>query len=451
VNRKTYFLLLITYYSLLITIFKEVKKLLSIENLKGKLTEEQLETIVRESLKDFRLVKKVLLIHPDYTRTDFSHKLIPLIYRELKSKGMERIDSLNAGGTHREMSEIEIREKLGLSSQDNFNHFYNHEYDDPEQLITVGEIPASFVEEKTKGELSQSIPVVVNKLTASDYDLIITLSGTVPHEAAGYAGGLKVFFPGISGPEVIDFFHWAAVIVGIPKIIGSINNPAREVINEGSFYVFNKIKAPTLSFNMIFEEKEHKVAPKGLYIGEGFKGFIEAYEKAAEASSRLHVIYIDKPLNSVVQVIDKNYDEIWTAGKGSYKLQSPGVMADGGEIIIFAPHIDCFHSKSEMDFDLRKIGYHCKDYVKNYLKSNPEFSRNIASHVINVRGEGKYNKVTGKEEFAFRVTLATGISKETCDSVGLGYRDPNSIHQEDFFGPGKLWVQNGGKYLYKIK
>ena len=423
----------------------------SIENLKGELTEEQLEAIVKESLNDFKSLKKVLLIHPDYTRTDFSHKLVPLIYRELKDKGMERIDSLNAGGTHRDMTEIEIREKLGLFPQINFNRFYNHEYNDPQKLITVGEISSFFVAEKTKGELSQSIPVVVNKLITDDYDLIITLSGTVPHEAAGYAGGLKVFFPGISGPEVIDFFHWAAVIVGIPEIIGSINNPAREVINKGSSCVFNKIKAPTLLFNMVFEEKEHKVKPKGLYVGEGFDGFIEAYEKAAEASSQLHVIFIDKPLNLAVQVIGKNYDEIWTAGKGSYKLQSPGVMANGGEVIIYAPHIDCFHSNTEMDFDLRKIGYHCKDYVKNYLKSNPEFSRNIASHVINVRGDGKYNKVTGKEEFAFRVTLATGISKETCDSVGLGYRDPDSIHQEDFIGPGKLWVQNGGKYLYKLK
>ena len=191
--------------------------------------------------------------------------------------------------------------------------------------------------------------------------------------------------------------------------------------------------------------------PKGLYVGEGFNGFIETYKQAAKASSQLHVIYIDKPLNSVVQVINENYDEIWTAGKGSYKLQSPGVMADGGEIIIYAPHISCFHSKSEMDNALRQIGYHCKDYVKNYLKSNPEFSRNIAAHVIGVRGAGKYDTKTGKEEFSFKVTLATGIPKEVCESVGLGYGDPNLIRQKDFTSPGKLWIQNGGKYLYKLK
>jgi nickel-dependent lactate racemase len=425
--------------------------MLSIENLKGELTEEQLKEIVTESLKDFSSVKKVLLIHPDYTRTDFSDKLIPLIYQELKNKRMTKIDSLNAGGTHRAMAEEEIRNKLGLSSQINFDNYYNHEYSNPKKLVTVGEIPASFVAEKTQGELSQSIPVVVNKLITEDYDLIIALSGTVPHEAAGYAGGLKVFFPGISGPGVIDFFHWAAVIVGIPKIIGSINNSAREVINKGSSYVFNKIKVPVLSFNMIFEEKKHQVIPKGLYIGTGFNGFIEAYKQAAKASSQLHVIYLDKALECAVQVIDKSYDEIWTAGKGSYKLQSPGVMAPGGEIIIYAPHINCFHSRPEMNFALMQIGYHCKGYVKKYLKSNPNFSKNIAAHVINVRGAGNFDDHSGKEEFNFKVTLATRISKEICELVGLGYRNPDSIRKEDFIGQGKLWIENGGKYLYKIK
>ncbi len=425
--------------------------MLSIENLKGELTNEQLEKIVKESLKDFSGVKRVLLIHPDYTRIDFTNKIVPLIYQELKSKGMEKIDSLNAGGTHREMTEIEIREKLGLSSRINFNHFYNHEYNNPGQLVTVGEISSSFVEEKTNGELSQSIPVVVNKLITEGYDLIIALSGTLPHEAAGYAGGLKVFFPGISGPEVIDLLHWAAVLIGIPRIIGTVNNPTREVINEGSSYIFSKIKAPTISFNMVFEEGEKEVIPKGIYIGRGYEGFIETYQKAAKASSRLHIIYIDQPPKFAVQVIDKSYDEIWTAGKGSYKLQSPGVMAKGGEIIIYAPHINCFHSRWKMNLALRQIGYHCKDYVKRYLKLNPEFSKNIAAHVINVRGAGNFDVNSGKEEFDFKITLATGISQEICELVGLGYRNPDSIHREDFIGPGKLWIENGGKYLYKIK
>ena len=104
-----------------------------------------------------------------------------------------------------------------------------------------------------------------------------------------------------------------------------------------------------------------------------------------------------------------------------------------------------------MDLALRQIGYHCKGYVKKYLESNLNFSKNIAAHVINVRGMGSFDVNSGKEEFNFKVTLATGISKDVCESVGLGYRNPDSIHHEDFISQGKLWIQNGGKYLYKLK
>ena len=144
--------------------------MLSIENIQEELTDIQLENMVRETLKDFSPVKKVLLIHPDYTRVDFTDKLVPMIYRELKKKQMTRIDGLNAGGTHRKMTEQEIKVKLGLDKENDliFDHLYNHQFDQPEQLLTVGEIASTFVSEQTKNELNQSIPVVVNKLITDD-------------------------------------------------------------------------------------------------------------------------------------------------------------------------------------------------------------------------------------------------------------------------------------------
>jgi nickel-dependent lactate racemase len=183
-----------------------------------------------------------------------------------------------------------------------------------------------------------------------------------------------------------------------------------------------------------------------LYTGEGLSGFSAALKQAAALSSKLHIRYLDEEKSVVVQRLPEMYDEVWTAGKGSYKLQKPGVLAPGGEIILFAPHIHCFHSNSTMDREIREIGYHGRDYVVDFCKRNPEFSKNVASHVINVRGLG--SMVEGKEQFPFKVTLATQIPEADCTKVGLGYRDPESLREEDFSGPGKLWIPDGGQWLY---
>jgi nickel-dependent lactate racemase len=100
---------------------------------------------------------------------------------------------------------------------------------------------------------------------------------------------------------------------------------------------------------------------------------------------------------------------------------------------------------------MRSLGYHGKDYVIDYLKKYPDTSRNVAAHVINVRGNAEYNPKNGEELFDFQVTLATGIPEDVCQRVGLGYRDPATIQKEDFEGPHKLWIEHGGKYLYKLK
>ncbi len=394
--------------------------------------------------------KNVLVIIPDYTRVDFIDRIGPLIVDIFKKKGAEKLDFLNAGGTHREMTDLEFLSKLGLKKKGMGISFYNHNYSDPKSLVTIGSISSELVKEKTNGQLFTPIPVTVNKLILSDYSTIIAISGTVPHEASGYSGGLKIFFPGISGPEVIDLFHWSAVLVGIPEIIGTIDNNARDIINEGSKLMFDNLKCDVFTFNMVSSETDCAVIPNGFYVDKGYDGFIRAYRAAAAISSKVHIKYIDRPLEQAVQVIPERFDEIWTAAKGSYKLQKPGVMAKGGEVILYGPHINCFHSNKKIDTELKEVGYHCRDRVCSILNSEKKISRNSASHLINAAGPGIFDPKTGKEELNFKLTLATGIPEEVCKSVGLNYRDPKTIEKSDFLSPGKLWIEEGGKYLYML-
>lgn len=414
------------------------------------LTRDDLRTIVAGAVGSLPLVRKVLLIHPDYSRHDFCSDLVPLIYDELCARGLETLDTLNAPGTHRPMSEAEIERKLGVSrsTHPKLGSLYNHEFDNPSALMEAGEIPADFVATQTQGHLNVPLKVTVNRQITAGYDAILAVSGTVPHEAIGYSGGTKLFFPGISGPEVIGLLHWAAVLIGIPRIIGTLDNAARDVVNYGAGMIFSLIKnTPVVSFDMVYSEDErHNVVPRGLFTAAGLEGFRGALERAADLSSRLHILYVDHEVNVAVQQIPEMYDEIWTAGKGSYKLQRPGVIAPGGEVILFAPHIHCFHSNPTMDAEIRAIGYHGRDHVVEYCLQNPEFSKNVASHVINVRGQGE--RIGGVEKFPFQVTLATRISEADCRAVGLGYRDPATLRRDDFEGPGKMWIAEGGQWLY---
>jgi nickel-dependent lactate racemase len=414
------------------------------------LTRDDLERIVINTIAALPRVRNVLLVHPDYSRHDFCSSLVPMIYGALCDRGLERLDTLNASGTHRRMTRDELEGKLGVSGSTHpkLGSLYNHEFDNPAALMEAGVIPADFVAEQTKGHLRVPLTVTVNRLVQSGYDAILAVSGTVPHEAIGYSGGTKIFFPGISGPEVIGLLHWAAVLIGIPEIIGTLNNAARDVVDFGTRMIFSLIEGtPIVSFDMVYSENErHEVIANGLFTGVGYDGFRGALREAAELSSRLHIVSVDHETKVAVQRIPEMYDEVWTAGKGSYKLQRPGVIAEGGEVILYAPHIQCFHSNPQMDAEIRQIGYHGRDYVVDYCHRNPGFNKNVASHVINVRGLGSLRG--GKEEFPFQVTLATQIPEAECRAVGLGYRDPNSIRREDFEGEGKLWIDEGGQWLY---
>jgi len=417
-----------------------------LENLKG-INNNELKDFIKKEVKTIPRAEKVLVISPDYTRVDFSHIIAPLIVDRYSSS---QIDFLNAGGTHRSMTSDEFEVKLGIKKTKQIN-FINHRFSDPDKLVTIGKISGEFIKEKTEGHLLADIDITVNKLLFSGYDLIIALSASVPHEASGYSGGLKLFFPGVSGPHVIDAFHWAAVLVGIPKIIGKVENNGRDIINEGSKLIFEKIKSPIYSFNMVNTKIDDQVLPVGLYIDRGYKGFISAYKRASKASSSIHVKYIDEPLSQVVQMIPAYYDEIWLAGKGSYKLQKPGVLKKGAEVIIYAPHIKCFHTDPDIEKDLFSLGYHCRDNICTLIEEVPGISKNAAAHLINVCGPGVFDPATREEDLEFRITLATSISEDKCKEVGLSYRDPSTIKKDDFAGPGKLWIDEGGKYLYDIK
>ena len=141
------------------------------------------------------------------------------------------------------------------------------------------------------------------------------------------------------------------------------------------------------------------------------------------------------------------YEDIWTAAKGCYKAQP--AMADGGEVIIYAPHVT---EISETHHEIYDIGYHCLDYFTKQPERFAHVPKGVVAHSTHVRGAGTYDPATGVETNRIRVTLATGISREVCEQVNLGYLDPATIDIEAWKADPEITVvENAGEILFRLR
>src|SRR4029079_7525599 len=136
---------------------------------------------------------------------------------------------------------------------------------------------------------------------------------------------------------------------------------------------------------------------------------------------QVHIVYKDRAYKSVLSCAPAMYDELWVGGKCAYKLEP--VVADGGELIIYAPHI------SEISVVhgalIREIGYHVRDYFLGQPGRFAHVPRGVIAHSTHVRGVGTY--ANGVEPPRITVTLATGIPEAECRAVNLRYCDPSDI------------------------
>ncbi len=385
--------------------------------------------------------KRVLIIIPDATRT----APVPMMFRifhSLLAGRVAALDYLIALGTHQPMSEEAINRHLGLTPEQRAGQYagvgiFNHRWDLPEQLIPIGTISEYEIAEITGGRLRQPVEVRLNRMIF-DYDQIVICGPTFPHEVVGFSGGNKYFFPGVGGSEVINFSHWLGALVTSYDIIGTKHTPVRRVIDRAAQF----ITLPKLCFSMVV--KGDGLA--GLYIGSPE----EAWEAASDLSSQMHIRWIDKPYQRVLSVMPAMYADIWTAAKGMYKLEP--AIADGGEVIIYAPHIQEFSYSHGAVLD--EIGYHVRDYFVKQWDQFKDYPWGVLAHSTHLRGIGDYDAATGVETPRIRVTLATRISMERCEALNLGYLDPDSINPKDWEGreaEGILLVPKAGELLYRIK
>jgi nickel-dependent lactate racemase len=406
----------------------------------GHLTEQQVREIAAQALAPLELAgKKVLLIVPDSTRTAPVGLLFRVIH-DLIGQETRSLDVLIALGTHPPMSDEAINRRLDISAEERARQYrrvrvLNHAWNDPAALAHVGTIPAGEIAALSGGLFEMDVAVTINR-AVFNYDQLIIVGPVFPHEVVGFSGGNKYLFPGIGGADLLNFFHWLGAVITNPKVIGTKQTPVRRVVDRAAALV----PVPRFAFCMVVHEGQLA----GLYTGTPEA----AWSKAADLSDRLHILYKDRPFHTVLSCAPPMYDEIWVGGKCMYKLEP--VVADGGELIIYAPHIK--EISATHGALIERIGYHTRDYFLGQWERFKDVPWGILAHSTHVRGIGAYEN--GVEKPRIRVTLATQIPEAVCRAINLGYRDPASIRFADYQGredEGISCVPKAGEMLYRLK
>lgn len=381
--------------------------------------------------------RRVLLIVPDYTRTAPLPVLFPAL-RQLLRPEVAALDLLVALGTHPPMPEQQIRGMLGIANDDPCDDvgLFNHAWDDPEQLSTIGVLTEAETREISDGVLAMEVPVQINR-RIHDYDVALILGPVFPHEVVGFSGGNKYFFPGISGPELLNFFHWLGALITNVGIIGIQDTPVRRVVDRAAKLI--PLERRCLAFVVAAD-----ASPYAMFYGTPE----DAWRQASEISGQVHIKRKDRPFRQVLSCAPTMYDELWVAGKCMYKLEP--VVADGGELIIYAPHmkeISITHGAS-----IEAVGYHVRDYFTRQWDRFRDFPWGVLAHSTHVRGTGSF--ADGVELPRVQVTVASQIPREVCERINLGYRDPASIDVESFADredEGVLLVRKAGEHLYRLQ
>ncbi len=371
--------------------------------------------------------KKVLAIPPDYTRLPSNAGILTsFAYQYYKEKLTNILPAL---GTHSPMTDAQIQHMFPNVPR---NLFRDHDWRN--DVITLGTVPSSYVEEISEGKVSFDWPAQVNRLLKEGgFDLILSLGQVVPHEVVGMANYNKNIFVGTGGSEGINKSHFVGAAYGMERMMGRANTPVRKLFNYATEHFAQDLPIVYVQ-TVVGVDGEGKLATRGLFIGDDF----EVFTKAAELSLKVNFDMVEKPLKKVVVWLDPTeFKSTWLGNKSIYRTRM--AMADGGELIVLAPALKEFGEDHQIDKLIRKYGYFGTAATLKAVADNEDLQANLgaAAHLIHGSSEGR-----------FSVTYCPGknpenLSSEEIESVGFNWGDLDEITKK--YDPKKL--KNGFNQL----
>lgn len=372
------------------------------------ITPEDVRSALEEAFRSMGPKKRVLALPPDFTRANsYAGPITEMIYDHF---GTALTDVMPALGTHSPMTGEQISAMFGHTPKELFRvHDWRND------VVTVGEVPAEYVEKVSEGRLHYPWKAQVNKLLLDrSFDLILSIGQVVPHEVIGMANYTKNIFVGVGGAEGINKSHYLGATYGMERIMGRARTPVRDVME----YAAQKFTAdlPIVYIQTVLSKDEKGILRlRGLFIGDDY----ECFRMASELALRTNFIMVGKPIDRCLVWLDpQEFKSTWLGNKAIYRTRM--ALADGAELIVMAPALKEFGEDATIDTLIRKYGYRGTPYILQAVEKNQDLKDNLgaAAHLIHGSSEGR-----------FRITYCPGpqMSREEIESVGFGYGDLETV------------------------
>ena len=382
----------------------------------AELSAEFLRDALHQALGRLGDRRKVLAVPPDGSRFDSrAGELTRYAYQYYG----DRVGCvLPALGTHSPMTAAALTRMFGDIPQSLYA-VHNWRKD----VVTLGELPASFIQEQSGGLLDYTWPAQVNRMIPQGgFDLVLSIGQVVPHEVIGMANYNKNILIGTGGPLSIHRSHYLGAVVGMEKIMGRADNPVRRVLNRAADEFLRDIPIVYVQ-TVIGANRAGELVVRGLFVGDD----LQCFRLAAELSVQANITLLDRPIRKAVVYLDpEEFHSTWLGTKAIYRTRM--ALADGADLIVLAPGVKQFGEDPTIDRMIRQYGYHGTPETLDKVKKNPDLAAELstAAHLIHSSSEGRFNIIY----------CPGGLSREETEGVGFRYADLASTLAR--YNPDKL-------------
>lgn len=258
--------------------------------------------------------KKIAIIIDDGSRPTPISTILPILLPRLETAGArpEDIRIVAALGSHRYMTEEELRERVGDAVYERYE-VLNSEFRKPEGLVYVGDTP-------------EGVKIMATK-AVMETDIHIGVGCLVPHPVMGWGGGGKILYPGIAGEKTVAYFHLKASLFD-ENMFGKDTTPIRDMME-------NWVDTIGLDFiiNVVLNSK--------LQIADIVSGhYVQAHREGVRRGKRIVGNQVKEKADIVIVGSHPADQDFWQSPKALYAAEAAVKGERGGTMVLVSPNYE---------------------------------------------------------------------------------------------------------------